>query len=82
MSLKIITDSTCDMTLQELNDLGVVRVPLTVNFQGENKLDWEEITPGDIIRGVAAGADLPTTSQPRPWPSPSARNFQAPTSRR
>lgn len=66
MSLKIITDSTCDMTLQELNDLGVVRVPLTVNFQGENKLDWEEITPGDIIRGVAAGADLPTTSQPSP----------------
>ena len=66
MSLKIITDSTCDMTLQELNDLGVARVPLTVTFQGENKLDWEEITPADIIRGVAAGADLPTTSQPSP----------------
>ena len=54
------------MTLQELNDLGITRVPLTVNFRGENKLDWEEITPADIIRGVAEGADLPTTSQPSP----------------
>lgn len=66
MSLKIITDSTCDMNLQELNDLGVIRVPLTVNFQGANHLDWEEITPKDIIDGVNSGADLPTTSQPSP----------------
>lgn len=66
MSLKIITDSTCDMTLQELNELGVVRVPLNVQFKGRSWLDWEEITPADIIGGVEAGADMPTTSQPSP----------------
>src|SRR5690606_28789213 len=27
---------------------------------------WVEITPADIIAGVAAGAELPTTSQPSP----------------
>lgn len=66
MSLKIITDSTCDLDLQELGQLGVTRVPLNVHFQGKSALDWEEITPADIIRGVADGADLPTTSQPSP----------------
>ncbi len=66
MSLKIITDSTCDLTLQELKGLDVVRVPLTVHFKGKGWLDWEEITPRDIIEGVQAGADLPSTSQPSP----------------
>lgn len=66
MSLAIITDSTCDLPKSELDTLGVIRVPLTINFQDENHLDWEQITPADIFAGVAAGADLPTTSQPSP----------------
>lgn len=66
MSLKIITDSTCDMTMQELDSLSVSRVPLSVAFKDKTWLDWEEITPADIIRGVSAGADLPSTSQPSP----------------
>lgn len=66
MKLSIITDSTCDLPLQELNELGVRRVSLTVTFKGKNWRDWEEITPRDIIEGVAGGADLPTTSQPSP----------------
>lgn len=66
MSLHIITDSTCDLPADELARLGIRKVPLTVNFQGQDWLDWEEITPGDIIRGVEGGADLPTTSQPSP----------------
>lgn len=66
MSLKIITDSTCDLDLQELGKLGVSRVPLNVHFKGKSLLDWEELTPADIIRGVADGEDLPTTSQPSP----------------
>ena len=66
MSLHIITDSTCDLPERELAALDVRRVALTVNFQGRNWVDWEEITPADIIRGVEGGADLPTTSQPSP----------------
>lgn len=66
MSLHIITDSTCDLPEAELAALSVRRVPLTVNFQGKDWVDWEEITPADIIRGVDRGAELPTTSQPSP----------------
>ena len=66
MNLAIIIDSTSDLDAAELSKLGVERVPLYVNFQGETKRDWLDITPADIIAGVAAGADLPTTSQPSP----------------
>lgn len=66
MNLAIIIDSTSDLDAAELTKLKVERVPLYVNFKGETKKDWLDITPADIIAGVAAGADLPTTSQPSP----------------
>lgn len=64
--LAIITDSTSDLTQAELAALGVDRVVLYVAFQGKTFKDWVEITPKDIIAGVQAGADLPSTSQPSP----------------
>ena len=64
--LAIITDSTSDLRANELEELKVHRVPLYVNFQGKVHQDWIDIDPGKIVAGVAAGADLPTTSQPSP----------------
>lgn len=64
--LAIVTDSTCDLTAAELDALNVRRVPLYVSFQGRTHRDWVDITPSDIVAGVAGGADLPTTSQPSP----------------
>lgn len=66
MKLAIITDSTSDLTNEELTSLQVEAVPLHVNFQGKTWLDWAEISPAQIIAGVQAGADLPSTSQPSP----------------
>lgn len=66
MELAIITDSTSDLSAAELSTLGVRRVPLYISFRGETRRDWEEIRPGEILEGVAAGAELPTTSQPSP----------------
>jgi len=66
MNLAIVTDSTSDLTEEELSRLGVTRVPLYVRFRGETYRDWIDIEPGTIIAGVAAGADLPSTSQPSP----------------
>jgi len=66
MNLAIVIDSTCDLDATELSSIGVERVPLYVNFQGKMHKDWLDITPADIIAGVAQGADLPTTSQPSP----------------
>ena len=64
--LAIITDSTCDLPEAELKDLKIYRVPLYVNFKGEVYKDWLEINPHDIVEGVAAGAAIPSTSQPSP----------------
>lgn len=66
MPLAIITDSTCDLRPDELERLDARRVPLYVSFRGETHRDWLDITPREIVEGVAAGAALPTTSQPSP----------------
>jgi DegV family protein with EDD domain len=64
--IAIITDSTCDLQQEELTTLKVQRVPLYVNFKGGMHKDWLEISPKDIVEGVAAGAGMPSTSQPSP----------------
>lgn len=66
MKLAIVTDSTCDLTKEDLARLDVRAVPLYVSFQGKTVRDWLEIVPADIVAGVAAGAELPSTSQPSP----------------
>ena len=66
MKLAIVTDSTCDLSAEQLRELNVYRVHLYVNFKGAMHKDWLEITPKAIIEGVQGGADLPTTSQPSP----------------
>jgi DegV family protein with EDD domain len=66
MKLAIVTDSTCDLHADELARLDVRSVPLYVNFKGTTYRDWVDIAPKDIVEGVKAGADLPTTSQPSP----------------
>ena len=66
MNLAIITDSTCDLPAEELQKLGVERVPLYVNFKGDVFKDWLEIGPKEIADGVQGGADMPSTSQPSP----------------
>ncbi len=66
MKLAIITDSTCDLSQEELERFNVHRIPLYVSFKGETLRDWIDVTPTDIVAGVEAGAELPTTSQPSP----------------
>lgn len=66
MPLAIVTDSTCDLSAEELAELNVRRVPLYVHFKGETYKDWLEITPPELMRGIEGGADTPTTSQPTP----------------
>ena len=66
MNLAIVTDSTCDLTQAELESLKATRVPLYVRFKGGTHKDWLEISPKVIVEGVAAGADMPSTSQPSP----------------
>jgi DegV family protein with EDD domain len=62
----IVTDSTCDLTPEELARLGVEMVPLTVRFGDDLFLDWIDMRPDDFYRRLAESPELPKTSQPSP----------------
>lgn len=62
----IVTDSTCDLTPEELEAMDVRLVPLRVLFGEEAHLDWVELRPEEFYQRLAAAPKLPTTSQPSP----------------
>ena len=62
MNIKILSDSTCDLSPEQLqaHDIGLAR--LTVVKDGEGFIDGLTITPADIFAHVAAGGDLCSTT--------------------
>ena len=62
MNIKILSDSTCDLSPEQLkeHDIGLAR--LTVIKDGEPFIDGLTITPADIFAHVAAGGDLCSTT--------------------
>ena len=63
---KIITDSGCDFTLAELEQMNVGRVPLSVLFKGELCDDFATDEERKVLYdGVRAG-EMPTTSAVNP----------------
>lgn len=62
MNIKIISDSTCDLSQEILEENNISLVPLTV-VKGDNQYkDNVTITPAEIFAHVAAGGDLCSTS--------------------
>ena len=64
MSVKIITDSACDLPPDLVRDLGVEVVPLTVSFGDTEYVDGRDITPTEFWAKCAASAELPQTAAP------------------
>lgn len=62
--IKIVTDSTMDMTKEQADELGVVIVPLSVTINGETYLDRVEIQPAEFIETMKSLEELPKSSQP------------------
>ena len=62
MNIKILSDSTCDLSpeLLQANNISLSR--LTVIKDGKEYKDGETITPADIFAHVAAGGDLCSTT--------------------
>ena len=67
MAVHIITDSTSDITQSEAARFGVQVLPVTVRFGMQEYRDGVDL-PGDTFYNMlAAGGELPTTSQVTPW---------------
>jgi DegV family protein with EDD domain len=66
MTVKIVTDSTSDITSDLARKLGITVVPLTVFFGHESFLDRVEISTDDFYKRLAKESVFPTTTQPAP----------------
>jgi DegV family protein with EDD domain len=70
MVVKIVTDSTSDLTPEIANELGITVVPLNVHFitdiGTETYRDGIDLQTEDFYRRLAQNKTLPTTSAPAP----------------
>lgn len=66
MSIKILTDSTSDISKELAKELDVTLVPLRVIFENEDYLDGVDITVDQFYERLVKAKVLPTTSQPTP----------------
>ena len=62
MNIKIISDSTCDLSKELIEKYDISIIPLTVIKDGKSYSDGVDITTADIFAHVAAGGDLCSTA--------------------
>ena len=65
-SVRIVTDSACDLEEALTEQWGIAVVPLIVTFSGTPLVDRAELAPGDFYARMAAAEELPTTAAPSP----------------
>ncbi|MCB0978428.1 MAG: DegV family protein [Acidimicrobiales bacterium] len=66
MTVKIVTDSAADLTVEQADSLGVRIVPLTIRFGEEEFVDVIELTADQFYEKMAAEPTLPATAAPSP----------------
>lgn len=66
MAIRIVIDSTSDVTQEIIEKNNLVMVPLTVNFENKSYLDKIELSTEVFFEKLAAAEKLPTTSQVSP----------------
>jgi len=66
MAVKVVTDSTSDLTPNIAGELGITVVPLNVHFGSETYRDGVDLTTEDFYRRLSQCKTLPTTSAPAP----------------
>ena len=66
MAVRILTDSTTDISPALAESLGITVVPLTVFFGEEAYLDGVEMDTTTFFRRLGTSKVLPRTSQPSP----------------
>lgn len=62
MKIKILSDSTCDLSPALLNQHDITIIPLTIIKDGQSYADSVNITTGEIFEHVASGGNLCSTA--------------------
>ena len=77
MAVRIVTDSSCDLTDEELAPLGIEVVPLTIRFGDEELEDRTELSVEGFYERLARSSVLPETAAPAPGKFEAAFRRQA-----
>ncbi|CAB4706050.1 MAG: DegV family EDD domain-containing protein [Actinobacteria bacterium] len=64
MTIRIVTDSACDLPAATLLEYGVTVVPLKIRFGDEEFVDREELTTAEFWARCSASSGLPATAAP------------------
>ncbi|PEJ48537.1 fatty acid-binding protein DegV [Bacillus sp. AFS002410] len=63
-NIKIVTDSTADLLKEEIENLNITVIPLSIQINGETYIDGVTISPKEFIDKMQQTVELPKTSQP------------------
>lgn len=63
---KLVIDSTADYSPQEAEKLGLIMLPLSIQFENRLYKDRIDLSPQEFYRLLNDAKELPTTSQPSP----------------
>lgn len=66
MTVRIVTDSSCDLPQPMADKLGITIVPLSIRFGDDEYIDRTTITADEFWAKCAASAVLPETAAPPP----------------
>lgn len=62
--IKIMTDSSVQLTEEEIKQYEITVVPLTISIEGKTYVDGEDISRSEFVEKMKAAEELPKTSQP------------------
>jgi DegV family protein with EDD domain len=65
-SVRIITDSSCDLPESVVRDLGIEVVPLFIRFGDDELVDREQLSTNEFWKRCSIEEDLPSTAAPSP----------------
>ena len=66
MTIRIVTDSASDISLEEAEDLGIEIVPLSIRFGEAEYTDLVDLSVSDFYQKMAESDLLPSTAAPSP----------------
>jgi DegV family protein with EDD domain len=66
MTVRIVTDSACDLPDAVADEHGIRIVPLTIRFGDEDFLDRDELSTSEFWKRCASSSTLPETAAPSP----------------
>ncbi len=64
--IKIVTDSTADLSDEQVNKYGIKVVPITVTFGSESYADGVDLSAKEFYQKLVSSSELPKTTQPSP----------------